>query len=276
MIRRVAMLSLLAGGTALSIAGCQHKCCRSDGGPGPIRPLFSPPPGSTIPPTSVPIIPGNPVPGNTGSLPPPAFPPGSSSNRPAQELLLPDPLAPGGGTSSSKPAGGILGGPVKAGTNEPPVAAKPEAVATAGSPAGLAGFTQIKDGLAAGRKPAREGFDTLKNEGYKTAVFIHAPGADVAAVRELAQTAGIAFVAIESTPEKLGEAYEQLSKAVAEKSARPAYVFDDDGSRAAPLWYLHFKTVDLESNDVAKIRAKALGLADNSEFWPAIKQQLSK
>jgi hypothetical protein len=39
---------------------------------------------------------------------------------------------------------------------------------------------------------------------------------------------------------------------------------------------LHFKSVDLESNDVAKIRAKSLGLADDSEFWPAIKQHLSK
>jgi protein tyrosine phosphatase (PTP) superfamily phosphohydrolase (DUF442 family) len=170
----------------------------------------------------------------------------------------------------------VLGGPVKATTAEPPVS-KPDATATASPSNGLPGFTQIKEGVATGRKPALDGFETLKKDGYKSVVFLYAPGADVAAVRDLAATRGFTFTAIETTPDKLTDAYEQLNKAIAGKTAaQPVYVFDDDGTRAAALWYLHFKSVDLESNDVAKIRAKSLGLADDSEFWPTIKQHMSK
>ena len=61
----------------------------------------------------------------------------------------------------------------------------------------------------------------LQDDGYKTAIYLHAPGADVAAVRDLAETRGLAFVAIETTPEKLADAVEQVNKATAEKSARP-------------------------------------------------------
>ncbi|HEY2910212.1 MAG TPA: hypothetical protein VGI99_08195 [Gemmataceae bacterium] len=269
MLRTWKLLAVLACGTALGIAGCKHRCCRNDGTLPPIRPFAPVGPGSTIPPAGVPINPDG-----SGSLPPPALTP-STSGRPPQELLLPDPIAPGS-TSSSKTADGVLGGPVKATTAEPPVS-KPDATATASPSNGLPGFTQIKEGVATGRKPALDGFETLKKDGYKSVVFLYAPGADVAAVRDLAATRGFTFTAIETTPDKLTDAYEQLNKAIAGKTAaQPVYVFDDDGTRAAALWYLHFKSVDLESNDVAKIRAKSLGLADDSEFWPTIKQHMSK
>jgi protein tyrosine phosphatase (PTP) superfamily phosphohydrolase (DUF442 family) len=264
------MLSALGLGM-LVLASCKHKCCRSDGSLPP--PSFLPPgPGSTIPPANVPINPGA-VP----ALPPPDVRP-SISGRPAPEILLPDPIAPGGTSSQKKASDGILGGPVNAvplaSTLEPPIAAKSEKAAPASN--GLPGFTQIKDGVATGGKPTLDGFDTLKKDGYKTIVYLHAPGTDVAAVRDLAETRGLTFVAIEATPEKLGAAFEQLTKATAEKSARPAYVFADDGPRLGAVWYLHFKTVDLESADVSKIRARALGLADDSDFWTEIKKYLAK
>lgn len=271
MTNRTIVLALGAG-VLLGLAGCKHKCCRQNANSlPPAAPFLPPGPGSTIPPANVPINPGA-----GGALPPPDIRP-NTSNRPAPEILLPDPIAPGGGTSSKKTDGGVLGGPVASPTVtlEPPVAAKkPEAQAA--TQTGLPGFTQIGDGFAAGRKPTLDGFDTLKKDGYKTVIFVHASGADVAAVRDLVEARGLTLQAIETTPEKLGEAFDAVKKTASDKAARPAYLFDDDGVRAAAVLYLHFKTVDLESSDVSRIRAKSLGLADDSDFWPAIKKHLEK
>lgn len=275
MVRGTMVLSLGAA-VLLGLAGCKHKCCRSGSNnslPPPAPFLPSGPGGVTIPPPGVPINPG------AGSLPPPDIRPPSTSGRPAPEILLPDPIGPGGTSSKPKSNGNVLGGPVAgpvpfASTLEPPVKAKKPDAET--KQAGLPGFTPIADGIAAGGKPTLDGFDSLKKDGYKTILFLHAPGADVAAVREVVEARGLTLTAIETTPEKLGDAFEQVKKATAEKTARPAYLFDDDGTRAAAVLYLHFKTVELESADVSRIRARALGLADDSEFWPAIKQHLAK
>jgi len=271
MTNRTIVLALGAG-VLLGLAGCKHKCCRrgSDSLP-PSAPFLPPGPGSTIPPAGVPINPG------AGSLLPPADLRPNTSNRPAPEILLPDPIAPGGGTSSKKSANGVLGGPVASPslTLEPPVAAK-KLDAQESTQTGLPGFTQIGDGFATGRKPTLDGFDTLKKDGYKTVIFVHAPGADVAAVRDLVEARGLTLQAVETTPEKLGDAFEAVKKTTSDKAARPAYLFDDDGTRAASVLYLHFKTVDLESADVSRIRAKSLGLVDDSDFWPAIKKHLDK
>lgn len=272
MMTRTIAISLSAA-VLLGLAGCKHKCrkCSGDTLP-PSAPFLPPGPGNTIPPPNVPITPGG------GFLPPPDIRP-NTSNRPAPEILLPDPIGPSG-TSSQKKAGGILGGPVAGpaptvNALEPPVAAKkPET--TDEKQAGLPGFTQIADGFAAGRKPSLDGFDLLKKDGYTTVMFLHAPSADVAAVRDVVEARGFTLMAIETTPEKLGDAFEQVKKTVADKATRPAYLFDDDGTRAAAVLYLQFKTVDLESADVSKIRARSMGLADDSEFWTAIKKYLDK
>lgn len=273
MTNRTIVLSLSAG-LLLGLGGCKHKCCRQNSASGlpPAAPFLPPGPGSTIPPANVPLNPG------AGALPPPDLRP-NTSNRPAPEILLPDPIGPGGTSSQKKSNDGLLGGPVGSVapsiTKEPPVAEK-KADIQESTQTGLPGFTQIGEGFAAGRKPTLDGFDTLKKDGYKTVLFLHAAGADVAAVRDLVEARGLTLVAIETTPEKLGDAFEQVKKTAGEKTTRPAYLFDDDGTRAAAVLYLHFKTVDLESADVSRIRAKAFGLTDDSEFQPAIKKQLEK
>lgn len=288
MVRRI-LVTAVASGAVLGLAGCHHKCCRTDGcSPGILgpRPFLPSGPGTTIPPAGVPVTPGTTVPPITGSggLPPPdlspsVFPPGTSG-RPAPEILTPDPLPGGPSSRGQRPfrSGGILGGPVNgpAGqTLEPPVAAKPGSTASA-KPAGLPGLTKIRDGVATGRRPTLDGFDALKKAGYRTAVYLYPPGADVAAVRDLAETRGLAFAAVETTPEMLADAFGQVSKLAADKSARPLYVFDDDGLRTGAVWYLYFKTVELESPEVSKIRARAIGLADGSEFWPAIRRVVAR
>jgi protein tyrosine phosphatase (PTP) superfamily phosphohydrolase (DUF442 family) len=164
-------------------------------------------------------------------------------------------------------------------TAEPPIANKVPVSAPTAAVAGLPGFTKIKDGVATGRKPALDGFDALKRTGYRTVVYLHPAGADTSAPREVAEKRGLGFVAVETTPEKLPAAYEAVSAAIAEKAGRPVYVFDDDGMRAGAVWYLHFRLVDLESVEVAKIRARAIGLPEDGDepraFWAAIKQYLA-
>jgi hypothetical protein len=45
------------------------------------------------------------------------------------------------------------------------------------------------------------------------------------------------------------------------------------------VWYLHFRLVELESPEVAKIRASALGLTETGPeaqaFWLAVQQYLA-
>ncbi|MBA4188832.1 MAG: hypothetical protein C0467_12610 [Planctomycetaceae bacterium] len=130
---------------------------------------------------------------------------------------------------------------------------------------GLPGFVKVQDGVANGRKPALDGFESLKRQGYRTAIYLHPAGADVSAAKEVAEGRGLRFVAIEVTPEKLPVNLNSFNDAVGDKASRPTYVFDDDGVRTGALWYLHFRTVDAMNDDAARIRAKPLGFTNQGE-----------
>lgn len=283
MIRRI-VLGTLATGALLTAAGCRH-CCRSlQREP---RPYLPPAPGgaflgpsgrTTIPPTNIPTQPGtvpppaafvptdptppvNPPPANFRPGLPPAslnLPPLPKGN---QELLLPDPL-PGGGRSAFPPSGSSPGASLD------PAPPRPMASAE------LPGFTELKPGVAAGQKPTTQGFAELKAKNYRTVAFLHAPGADTSSARELAERQGLAFVPIESSPEKLAEALQKLNGLVADRAAQPLYAYADEGPRAGAVWYLHFRTVDADGSEVAKVKAGGLGLDATSplavQFWTAI------
>jgi protein tyrosine phosphatase (PTP) superfamily phosphohydrolase (DUF442 family) len=144
---------------------------------------------------------------------------------------------------------------------------------------GLTGFTKVKYGVASGRKPALDGFDALKRLGYRTVVYLHAPGADLSATQQVTEQRGLTFVAILTTPDTLPAALESFNKVVGDRSATPVYVADDTGIRAGALWYLYFLTADLQSAEVAKIRARSLGLSVDGEdakaLWVAVQQHLA-
>jgi hypothetical protein len=255
---------------------------------GPLVPSVGP--GSGV------VVPASPRPTD---LPPPSIdlprganlgPSAAPPLKPGSELMLPEPL-PGAAPSKSqypapaplRPADGVLGGPTgpgaKAQSPEPPVAQR--ATSPAAAVIGLPGFTKLKDGVAAGRRPTLEGFDWLKQNGYRTVVVLHAPGADLASDRELAEKKGLAFVPIEATPETLADALARFNTAVADRSSRPAYVYDDHtGLRVGAVAYLHFVTADVMATDAARIRAAGLGLGTDTEeakaFWVAINDYLAK
>ena len=141
--------------------------------------------------------------------------------RPAPEVLLPDPIPGTGSSRSALP--GFLGGPVN------PSAGPRIAPRGSDAPGGLSGYTRVKEGLASGRKPSLDGFDVLKQAGFRTVLYLHAAGADWSAAKEVATKRGLAFVALETTPEKLSSAIEQFNATVADTARHPIYVCDDDG-----------------------------------------------
>src|SRR5262249_51617483 len=93
---------------------------------------------------------------------------------------------------------------------EPPLASPGGSPTPKATAAGLPGFKVVKEGVASGRRPELDGFDTLKQNGYRTAVYLHGPGADTSAIRDLAEKKGLTFVAIETTPEKLADERQAL------------------------------------------------------------------
>lgn len=285
MLRRLLLLSAVAPGVVLGAAGCRHKCCRSDE-PTP-RPYLPVPPGGSvrgpamIPPTNLPAAPSVAPPGSDGLPPPPT----GLAPPPGREVITPDPL-PGGSSSRSVAPNGLFGDPVKPSgpTAEPPLAGAGGGVKQAGATApaaaaGLPGFVRVKDGVAAGGKPELGGFDTLTAQGYKSVVYLHGAGADVATVRELAEKKGFAFTAVEATPEKLADAMAAFDAAIGGRAAKPVYVFADSPARAGAVWYAHLRAAELQSDEVAKIRAKSLGLSEDGDeakaFWVAVQQYLA-
>ena len=231
-------------------------------------------------------------------LPPASVP---APARPGKtELLAPDPLP--GGVAPEIPLSGktdtraFLGEPVRpaGGTDLPP---KPGAAAappagktermiddpTTRAPVGLPGYVRVpgRDGVASGRRPGLDGFDWLKNNGFRTVVYLHAPSADFAPVRGLAESRGLRFVPIAVSPGTLPKAFAEFAAAVDDRSHRPLYVIDEDGARAGSLWYLLFRTRDLLGDDTARLRAAPLGLAEaateeQKQFWIAVQDYLAK
>jgi len=258
MIRSL-LLATTASGLVFTV-GCRHRCCLNDpeNRPAPFRPQ-APNSPFLLPPAGVPTTPAP----FTGPIVPGVGPGGPSpSTRPAPEVLLPDPIPGNASSRSFSPSNagqGLLGGPTTP-RSEPPLANKPAASTT-----GLPGFVKVQDDLATGRKPALDGFESLKKLGYRTVIYLHRAGADISPAKDVAEARGLKFVALETTPEKLAQSLNTFNAAVDDKSSRPVYVFDDDGVRTGAMWYLRFRTVDAMNEDAARVRARPLGFGDQSD-----------
>ncbi len=247
----VAVAALMAGAV-----GCRHKCCHLNEPGNRPQPFLPNPPRNSIllPPAGVPTSPapsGQP-PGGSSNFPPPEIgTPDPKSSGP--EKLFPDPLPgnPSARPGSSNPSG-ILGAPVKPQTTEP-------------SKTAATGQTKVKDGLFAGRKPTLDGFDALRSSGFRSVVYLHTSGADLSAIKDMASSRGLAFHAIETTPETLATASATFNRVTGDRLNRPTYVFGEDDLRAGAMWYLYFRTVDVLGDDVARLRAQPLGLSDQGE-----------
>jgi protein tyrosine phosphatase (PTP) superfamily phosphohydrolase (DUF442 family) len=283
MTRQTMILGLLVG-TLLGSTGCRHMCrrgiCsnRNDLPPRSRDELLIPPPTGGLPSARE-------LPTDSG-LPPPTVKsdPSGSRFRPQRETLYPDPLleAPSiGGKKPSEPPP-ILTIPEGASLNRSEKSVVPATFQSPSrSPAGLPGHAVVRDRITTGRKPTLEGFDSLRNAGCKTVVYLHPVGRDVTATKELAEKKGLAFVSIPVEPSGLKSASGTFAETVGDASQQPMYVFDDDGVRTGSLWYLYFRTVDAMADDMAQVKAAALGLRDaggdeKTNFWLAIQDILAK
>ena len=283
MSRRIVLCAILTG-LLLGSTGCRHLCrrgicsSRNEDPPRPRGDLLIPPPTGGLPLA--------PSPRDSG-LPPPTVgsEPSGSRFRPKRETLYPDPLleAPAiSGAKTGEPPP-VLTIPDGLGSKSP----SNKAVVPAGfreptkAPIGLPGFAVVHDRISTGRKPTLDGFDTLTNTGYKTAVYLHHPARDVASTKELAEKKGMTFIAIPTEPTGLKAAYGTFVETVGNAAKRPMYVFDDDGVRTGSLWYLYLRTVESLPDDAAQVKAAALGLRDatgdeKTNFWLAIQDYLAK
>lgn len=273
-------------------SGCKYCCNKRPfgglfsrepsrlGSPAPVTdPLLIPPPAGGLPTPSADAPPPPPSRG-APDLPPPSLPESRSyspEKKNGRELHLPDPLP---GDSSSKRSG-FLEDPATVKGSPSTSNAQPRAMAPAKTYSGVPGFVLVSDGIATGRKPTLEGFDTLKQAGYKTVVYLHAADADVAAVKALAEKRGFTFAAIAISTDSLKPAASRAAEILGDSATRPLYVFDDTGLYTGSLWYIYFRTVEGLSDDAAQVRAGPLGLrdappAEKDKFWPAVQDYILK
>ena len=274
------LVALVAG------QGCQ--CCGSRSCPpsgasayGPVesffaRPVFHPfapratvavpPPGAVVvPPNGLPqgapvVTPEAPVPG----IPAPDirnYTPPTDPNPPAWR---PSPDSSGRIVPEPDPRRG------KAGSDERST--------TPAMPVGIPQFAEIKKNVASGLRPTHlEGLQWLKDNGYRTALYIKAPGdSDDADRKQFEEKCGMKYASLTVSPDTLSLELVDQFNAMIDPANRPLFIYDKDGSLAGALWYLHFRMVDQQSDENARAAAARIGLKEeHKDLWVAIQKILS-
>jgi len=89
------------------------------------------------------------------------------------------------------------------------------------------------------------------------------------------------YVGLEVSPQTLTNATVREFSRARPRHVRPTRVpLRRDGSLAGGLWYLHFRTVEQISDEVARIRAGSLGLREDRDgthrdMWLAVQKYLT-
>jgi protein tyrosine phosphatase (PTP) superfamily phosphohydrolase (DUF442 family) len=295
---------LLPALALISAVGCKSAkkhCDTCPPGPPPGAPLVAPqpypPPGGSyggVPPGGTILPPAAPPPG-APAAPPPSFPAGAgyppvaSFYGPGVQLGVPDSVAAntpsdasGRATPATPPAGPSatvrLLPPEFGSSTAPPVTAS---AATPTMPVGIVDFVSaLPDRVAGGRKPALDGLDWLKANGYKSAALLRRPGESDAADRKQIEVRGLTFVTLEVSPATLSaKTVDEFAKLVGDPATQPMFVYDADGSLSGGLWYLYFRKVEKLSDEAARLRATRLGLKETDgphrEMWLAVQRVLA-
>jgi protein tyrosine phosphatase (PTP) superfamily phosphohydrolase (DUF442 family) len=291
------------------VPGCQgtNRQQRVPAAPGPTfvpggQPVFPAPSGGgaapagiQVPPPPAPVSPGanvNPgtaLPPSGSQLPPAPAPisPGPSRYAPeqgAQDRWEPGPGTVKPGTVKLLPPEPAISESAKTPlpkifeTKEPELAKKPPSA----FPAGIPDFNPLKEGVATGLRPSLDGLDWLQANGYHTVLHVRKPGEDDSADRKQVENRKITYLSVEVSPQTLDKkTVDKFSGFVADKIAYPLFVYDRDGSLAGGLWYLFFRTVEQNSDDVARIRAGSVGFREDRDdnhrsMWLAVQNYLKR
>ena len=129
---------------------------------------------------------------------------------------------------------------------------------------------------------ASEGLDWLKENGYRSVLFVRPPGDDDSADRKQIEKRGLKYLSLEVSPPTLsGQMVDDFNQLVGATKDYPLFVYDRDGALAGGLWFLHFRGADPAADDSARVRAGCLGFREDRDdshraMWLAIQKLLSK
>ncbi len=260
MTARLPLLAMTAG--CVLLCGCGRYFHRRDNPP---RGYGSNGPAYTLPPQNIPEGPPpiGPVPRGSGG---------------GVELLTPEPMTPGGKSTSdffAPPEVSPSAPPPKPSESITPEPLISKSFKPAPAPAlGIAGFAKVKEGVSAGLRPEIGGLDWLRAKEYKTVVFLRKPADDDTTDRRQAEKRDFKFVSWEVTPEGISKAFiDEFNQLIGDSASRPMFVYATDGNLAAAVWYLHLRTAEFLTHDEARLRAASLGLTDDQTayFQAAVK-----
>jgi protein tyrosine phosphatase (PTP) superfamily phosphohydrolase (DUF442 family) len=149
-------------------------------------------------------------------------------------------------------------------------------------PVGIPRFAHVKKGVATGLKPTLDdGFAWLKGNQYRTVVHLRLPGAPDDADRSAAEKRGLRYATLEVSPNALTkDNVDEFFKIVRDAQQHPVLVYDEDGTLAGGLWYLWFRLGEDAPDEVARIRARTLGLREDGEgahreMWQAVQKYVN-
>jgi protein tyrosine phosphatase (PTP) superfamily phosphohydrolase (DUF442 family) len=243
----------------------------------PVAPAEPTPFSTPVPPAGVAPVP--PAPAETRRYSPPAA--GNTWRPPADaRLAVPEPFSP----EPPLAPGARLGAPESAGSQTQPripPRATQEPPATPSLPVGIPQFAVAQEGVASGLKPLLDGLDWLRANGYRTVLHIRQPGEDDTVDRRQIEKLGLKYLSLEVSPQTLSKnIVNEFNRLVADSASHPLFVYDQDGTLAGGLWYLHFRIAGQESDEVARLKAARLGLREEATgkhraMWLAIQKYLS-
>jgi protein tyrosine phosphatase (PTP) superfamily phosphohydrolase (DUF442 family) len=153
-----------------------------------------------------------------------------------------------------------------------------------GLPVDIPQYAIVKKNVAGGLRPtSAEGIDWLKKNGYRMALYLRTPGDSDDADRKLIEEKnGLKYASLTVSPESLSQdLVDDFNRIVADSANQPLFVYDKTGLLAGALWYLHFRTVDRQSDEDARTNAGRLGLKDDDkpetrDMWLAIQKVLGQ
>ena len=141
------------------------------------------------------------------------------------------------------------------------------------TPAGIADFAEVRDGVATGQRPTIDGLDWLKSKRYKSILYVRGPDENDTSDRRQIELRDMNYVSLVVTPETLTKEWiERFNQIVADASNRPIFVYGDPAT-LGPVWYLNLRMADYWTHDEARVAAKRYGLKEESSamFKAALK-----
>lgn len=289
---------------------CRQPCSPCAPGAGgipttPAAPMPVAPGPTTLPPAGGATL--NPPPGATFPPPPPsggAFPPPAPTPVPPAPSGIsgygPSTVLPFESRWHGVPQGGVRLSPPEASTPEPPrdnvrlqtpvtppapmppgPGVREDRTASPAMPADIPRFAIVRDKITSGLKPFPDGFAWLRSNGYRTVLHLRHAGEPDSADRRVVEGNGLKFLSLEVSPQTLPQSSEEFNRVVSDPTNPPLFVYDNDGSLAGALWYLHFRTVERMPDEAARAKAAALGLREDVQgeagtLWVAIQEYLRR